>query len=111
LSLLQPTTTHLVTGLPWIILAPLDSDDRAATGLSTLTLGEQFVYRFDFGDSWTHPCSSGPARIAPEAEVASFGRTAAVQVGSWIAHFRIPLACVCLGRCGWLPGAMRAFMI
>jgi hypothetical protein len=27
-----------------------------ATKLGTLTLGEQFVYEFDFGDSWTHLC-------------------------------------------------------
>jgi hypothetical protein len=29
--------------------------------LSTLSLGEQFVYEFDFGDSWTHLCTVGPA--------------------------------------------------
>jgi hypothetical protein len=41
----------------------------AATTLSTLALGEQFVYEFDFGDSWTHLCTVGPARIDPESEV------------------------------------------
>jgi hypothetical protein len=29
--------------------------DGAATKLRTLTLGGQFVYEFDFGDSWTIP--------------------------------------------------------
>jgi Plasmid pRiA4b ORF-3-like protein len=43
--------------------------DGAATTLSTLALGEQFVYEFDFGDSWTHLCTVGPARIDPESEV------------------------------------------
>jgi hypothetical protein len=34
-----------------------------ATKLGTLTLGEQFVYEFDFGDSWTHLCTVAPTRI------------------------------------------------
>jgi hypothetical protein len=50
-----------------------DSDqgfiDGAATKLSTLTLGEQFVYEFDFGDGWTHLCTVGPERIVPETEL------------------------------------------
>jgi hypothetical protein len=37
--------------------------------LSALSLGEQFVYEFDFGDSWTHLCTVGPARIDPESEL------------------------------------------
>jgi hypothetical protein len=43
--------------------------DGAATTLSTLALGEQFVGEFDFGDSRTHLCTVGPARIDPESEV------------------------------------------
>ena len=31
--------------------------------LATLTLGEQFVYEFDFADSWTHLCAVAPTRI------------------------------------------------
>ena len=42
--------------------------DGAATRLSTSSLGEQFVYEFDFGDSWTHLCTVRPARIDPESE-------------------------------------------
>jgi hypothetical protein len=40
----------------------------AMTKLSTLSLGEQFVYEFDFGDGWTHLCTVGSVRIDPEAE-------------------------------------------
>jgi len=43
--------------------------DGAAMTLSALSLGEQFVYEFDFGDSWTHLCTVGPARIDPESEL------------------------------------------
>lgn len=43
--------------------------DGAATKLSTLSLGEQFVYQFDFGDCWTHLCTVGPERIDPESEL------------------------------------------
>jgi hypothetical protein len=39
--------------------------DGAITTLNTLGLGEQFVYGFDFGDSWTHLCTVEPARIDP----------------------------------------------
>ena len=42
--------------------------DGGATSLSTLSLGELFVYEFDFGDSWSHLCTVGPARIDPESE-------------------------------------------
>ncbi len=37
--------------------------------LSTLALGEQFLYEFDFGDCWTHLCTVGPERIDPESEL------------------------------------------
>ena len=40
-------------------------DDRVE--LSTLTLGEQFLVEFDFGDSWLHLCTVGPTRIDPTA--------------------------------------------
>lgn len=43
--------------------------DVAATKLSTLSLGEQFVYEFDFGDGWTHLCTVGPELIDPEDEL------------------------------------------
>lgn len=43
--------------------------DAGTTKLSTLSLGEQFVYEFDFGDGWTHLCTVGPERIDPEAEL------------------------------------------
>jgi hypothetical protein len=43
--------------------------DGAITALSTLTLGEQFVYEFDFGDSWMHLCTVGQARIDPATEL------------------------------------------
>jgi hypothetical protein len=43
--------------------------DGAMTKLSTLSLGEQFVYEFDFGDGWTHLCTVGSVRIDPEAEL------------------------------------------
>ncbi len=43
--------------------------DGAVTKLSTLTLGEQFVYEFDFGDSWTHLCTVASERIDPDEEL------------------------------------------
>lgn len=39
-------------------------DDRRVR-LSRLGLGDQFVYEFDLGDSWTHLCTVGPERIDP----------------------------------------------
>ena len=42
--------------------------DAAATKLDTLTLGEQFVYEYDFADRWTHLCTAGartPGRVLP----------------------------------------------
>lgn len=33
--------------------------------LSTLALGEQFVYTFDLGDDWSHLCTVAPARVDP----------------------------------------------
>jgi hypothetical protein len=43
--------------------------DGEAAKLSTLSPGEQFVYEFDFGDSWTHLCEVGTERIDPESEL------------------------------------------
>jgi hypothetical protein len=43
--------------------------DGDRTRLSTLTLGEQFLYEFDFGDSWLRLCAVGPARINPTADL------------------------------------------
>lgn len=34
--------------------------------LARLKAGEQFVYEFDFGDSWLHLCTVGPRRVDPE---------------------------------------------
>jgi hypothetical protein len=39
-------------------------DDRT-TKLSRLSLGERFLYVFDFGDDWTHLCTVGAQRIDP----------------------------------------------
>ncbi|MGO8941908.1 MAG: hypothetical protein ACLQLO_33940 [Mycobacterium sp.] len=53
-------------------LDELDDDvfiDGATTPLSTLTLGQQFVYEFDFGNSWMHLCTVGQARIDPATEL------------------------------------------
>jgi hypothetical protein len=47
----------------WEELGPA-SDDRRER-LSRLTLGEQFVYVFDFGDDWAHLCTVGPERVDP----------------------------------------------
>ena len=40
-------------------------DDRR-TKLDRLKASEQFVYEFDFGDSWLHLCTVGPQHIDPE---------------------------------------------
>lgn len=39
--------------------------DEARLKLSRLQPGEQFVYEFDFGDSWLHLCSVAEQRIDP----------------------------------------------
>lgn len=39
-------------------------DERRLT-LDKLSLGGQFAYEFDFGDSWTHLCTVGDQRIDP----------------------------------------------
>ena len=46
-----------------------DGDDARKVRLSRLSLGEQFAYEFDFGDSWTHLCTVGPRRIDPLEEL------------------------------------------
>ena len=43
--------------------------DAGTTKLSTLALGEQFVYEFDFGEGWTHLCTVGSELIDPEDEL------------------------------------------
>ena len=55
--------------------------DGAATKLDTLTLGEQFVYEFDFADSSTHLCTVAPTRIDPATNWESF-RAVRRRVGS-----------------------------
>jgi hypothetical protein len=39
--------------------------DGRRTTLTRLKNDEQFVYEFDFGDSWEHLCTVGPTRIDP----------------------------------------------
>ncbi len=51
----------------WEELGPALDDRR--TRLGRLRPGEQFVYEFDFGDSWNHLCTVGPERIDPEEEL------------------------------------------
>lgn len=55
--------------------------DAAATKLSTLSLGEQFVYEFDFGDGWTHLCTVGPELIEPEDELGIVPRSPLAYLG------------------------------
>jgi Plasmid pRiA4b ORF-3-like protein len=43
--------------------------DGDLTRLGALTLGEQFLYEFDFGDSWLHLCTVGSARIDPTEQL------------------------------------------
>jgi hypothetical protein len=47
----------------------VDDLDGRAVKLSRLRPGEQFVYEFDFGDSWEHLCTIGNARVDPRDEV------------------------------------------
>lgn len=44
---------------------PGESLDASRTKLSRLEAGEQFLYEFDFGDSWMHLCTVGEERIDP----------------------------------------------
>ncbi len=46
--------------------APEDTVDIHTAKLSTLKLGDQFAYTFDFGDDWHHLCTVGPERVDPE---------------------------------------------
>lgn len=46
--------------------APEDTVEIRTAKLSTLKLGDQFVYTFDFGDDWHHLCTVGPERVDPE---------------------------------------------
>jgi hypothetical protein len=43
--------------------------DGDRTKLSTLKPGEQFLYEFDFGDSWLHLCTVAQAPIDPATEL------------------------------------------
>jgi hypothetical protein len=45
--------------------------DETRLTLGRLKAGEQFVYEFDFGDSWLHLCTVGPRRIDPSSSSAS----------------------------------------
>jgi hypothetical protein len=42
-----------------------DIADESQLTLNHLRPGEQFVYEFDFGDSWLHLCTVGERRIDP----------------------------------------------
>jgi hypothetical protein len=53
----------------WDGEAPDGSVDSDMTKLSRLTLGEQFVYLFDFGDDWAHLCTVATQRIDPLDEL------------------------------------------
>lgn len=48
----------------WDLPEEIVHDDRKLT-LARLQPDEQFVYEFDFGDSWLHLCTVGPQRIDP----------------------------------------------
>jgi Plasmid pRiA4b ORF-3-like protein len=65
---------HSFTIADGMTITPLDlwggeaqegSVDSDKTTLSRLQPGEQFAYRFDFGDDWAHLCTVGAARIDP----------------------------------------------
>jgi hypothetical protein len=56
--------------------------DAASTKLGALSLGEQFVYEFDFGDSWTHLCTVAPMRIDPVDEL-GISPTAPLPYWGW----------------------------
>jgi len=43
--------------------------DGRRLALGRLKAGEQFVYEFDFGDSWLHLCTVGPQRINPAKQL------------------------------------------
>ena len=49
----------------WDGEAPQGSLDSDKTKLSRLQPGEQFAYRFDFGDDWAHLCTVAAERIDP----------------------------------------------
>jgi hypothetical protein len=57
---------------------PVVDGDRLTLG--RLALGEQFVYEFDLGDSWTHLCTVGEARIDPTE---ALGIVPPVPVAYW----------------------------
>jgi len=52
----------------------IDSDGAVAVKLSALKPEEQFLYEFDFGESWTRLCTVGSARIDPDAELGILSR-------------------------------------
>jgi hypothetical protein len=49
----------------------IDDDvlDGRRLSLGRLKLGEQFVYEFDFGDSWLHLCTVAARRIDPTQQI------------------------------------------
>lgn len=54
--------------------------DIRTAKLSTLKLGDQFAYTFDFGDDWQHLCTVDPERVDPEQ---LYGITPAEPVAYW----------------------------
>lgn len=65
LHLFDRSGRQLLTSPEWDDV-PEDSQPSTAIRLSSLELGEQFVYTFDLGDDWTHLCTVAPARVDPD---------------------------------------------
>lgn len=64
LHLFERSEGRLLTSAYWDDV-PEGSQPSDRVRLSSLALGEQFVYTFDLGDDWTHLCTVGPTRIDP----------------------------------------------
>jgi hypothetical protein len=56
--------TRVTMRTPWDELDD-DSLDDTRTTLSRLSLGEQFAFEFDFGDSWMHLCTVAERKVDP----------------------------------------------
>ena len=56
--------TRVTMRTPWDELDD-DSLDDTSTTLSRLSLGEQFAFEFDFGDSWMHLCTVADRKVDP----------------------------------------------
>ncbi len=56
--------TRIAMRTPWDELDDESLDDTTTT-LSRLSLGEQFAFEFDFGDSWMHLCTVADRKVDP----------------------------------------------